>query len=70
MKLTVAEVNKTFSDEIGINWSNLSGNFFRNLGNASISGGFGTGGGQLALVNSNNLNVLLSALDNQNNGKF
>ncbi|AIZ79020.1 type II and III secretion system protein family protein [Actinobacillus equuli] len=70
VKLTVAEVNKTFSDEIGINWSNLSGNFFRNLGNASISGGFGTGGGQLALVNSNNLNVLLSALDNQNNGKI
>ncbi|EFX91969.1 hypothetical protein HMPREF0027_0998, partial [Actinobacillus ureae ATCC 25976] len=62
MKLTVAEVNKTFSDKIGINWNNLSGNFFRNLGSATISGGFGKSGGQLALVNSNNLNVLLSAL--------
>ncbi|WGE88162.1 type II and III secretion system protein family protein [Actinobacillus equuli subsp. haemolyticus] len=70
VKLTVAEVNKTFSDEIGINWSNLSGNFFRNLGGAVANGGFGKSGGQLALVNSNNLNVLLSALDNQNNGKI
>ncbi|WP_150539633.1 type II and III secretion system protein family protein [Actinobacillus vicugnae] len=70
VKLTVAEVNKTFSDEIGINWSNLSGNFFRNLGNTTISGGFGKAGGQLALVKSDNLNVLLNALDNQNNGKI
>lgn len=70
VKLTVAEVNKTFSDEIGINWSNLSGNFFRNIGNAAIQGNFNKNGGQLALVNSNNLNVLISALDDQNNGKI
>ncbi|WP_165888689.1 type II and III secretion system protein family protein [Mannheimia granulomatis] len=70
VKLTVAEVNKTFSDAIGINWNNLSGNFFKNLGGTSISGGFSNKGGQLALVNSNNLNVLISALDNQNNGKI
>lgn len=71
VKLTVAEVNKTFSDEIGINWSNLSGSFLRNLSNPIISGSFNkTNGGQLALVNSNKLNVLLSALDDQNNGKI
>ncbi|ANF70648.1 secretin [[Haemophilus] ducreyi] len=70
VKLTVAEVNKKFSDEIGIHWSNLSGNFFKNLTNLAIQGGFGPEGGKLALVNKDNLQMLVTALDNQSNGKI
>lgn len=70
VKLTVVEVNKKFSDALGINWSNLQGNFFRNLSDLKISGSFGSGGASLALINANNLNLFINALDNQDNGRI
>ncbi|MDO4698898.1 MAG: type II and III secretion system protein family protein [Pasteurellaceae bacterium] len=70
VKLTVVEVNKKFSDALGINWSNLQGNFFKNLSNLQVSGSFGSGGGSLALINANNLNLFINALDNQDNGRI
>ncbi len=70
VKLTVVEVNKKLSDALGINWSNLQGNFFKNLANVSVSGSFSSGGANLALVNANNLNLFINALDDQSNGKI
>ncbi|WP_373766746.1 type II and III secretion system protein family protein [Glaesserella sp.] len=70
VKLTVVEVNKKFSDALGVNWSNLQGNFFKNLSNLSMSGTFGSSGTSLALINANNLNLFINALDDQRNGKI
>ncbi|MDH2927802.1 type II and III secretion system protein family protein [Lonepinella koalarum] len=71
VKLTVVEVNKKFSDALGINWNNLHGNLLNNLGKSfSGSGGFnGTNGGTLSL-NADGLSIFINALDNQNNGKI
>lgn len=70
VKLTVVEVNKKLSDALGVNWSNLQGNLFKNLGNVSISGAFTGAGANIALINANNLNLFINALDNQENGKI
>ncbi|WP_386695786.1 type II and III secretion system protein family protein [Lonepinella sp. MS14435] len=71
VKLTVVEVNKKFSDALGINWNNLQGNLINNLGKSfSGSGSFnGTTGGTLTL-NAEGLSIFINALDNQNNGKI
>lgn len=71
VKLTVVEVNKKLSDALGVNWSNLQGNLFKNLGNVSVSGAFSnTAGATIALINANNLNLFINALDDQQNGKI
>ncbi|MGR3808768.1 type II and III secretion system protein family protein [Pasteurella testudinis] len=69
VKLSVVEVNKDFSESIGINWSNLSG---------SVIGGF-TGlttnantarGGYYGKINANSFNAFINALNNQSNARI
>ncbi|TCJ97822.1 pilus assembly protein CpaC [Volucribacter psittacicida] len=72
VKLTVVEVNKDFSDSLGINWSNLSGNLFNNIGaSASVVGGAFDGvTGSLSIINANNLRLFINAVNNQRNAKI
>lgn len=69
VKLSVVEVNKKFSDSLGINWSHLAGSGSLLGGSWSKGGGFNGTSGILQL-NANGLSAFISALDNRNNGKI
>ncbi|QIM69011.1 type II secretion system protein D (GspD) [Basfia succiniciproducens] len=72
VKLTVAEVNKNFSDSLGIKWEHLSGSVLENWtsGANGYSGGFDGTTGSIALINANRLSAFITAVNNANNGKI
>ncbi|UAX43006.1 type II and III secretion system protein family protein [Pasteurella canis] len=70
VKLSVVEVNKKLSEEIGINWSRITGQHQGNLlgGSWNKSGGFNGIQGILKL-DARGISAFINALDNQSNGK-
>lgn len=73
VKLTVVEVNKRFSDSLGVNWSNLQGNLLHNLtSGVRIGGSFdgSNGSSSISLINADNLKLFINAVNNHNNGKI
>ncbi len=72
LKLTVVDVNKKFSEALGINWTSISGNSLKNLTNGAtkIEGSFTNGRGTISLLNANNLAVFINAINNKDNGKI
>lgn len=70
VKLTVVEVNKRFSDALGINWTHTGGSLLKNLTSSSkITGGFNGTSGVLT-IDANNLSIFINALNNHDNGKI
>ena len=71
VKLTVVEVNKSFSDALGINWSNLALvdgalNFGSIKGSASFTGGQGA----IGFLSATGVSMFINALDKQTNGQI
>lgn len=71
VKLTVVEVNKSFSDALGINWSNLSLvdgalNFGSIRGSAAFTGAQGT----IGFLSATGVSMFINALDTQTNGQI
>lgn len=76
VKLTIVEVNKRFSDALGINWSYVGGSGVSGITNGGILGkswkaigGFVDNVGTLRLTAAG-LSAFINALDNQSNGKI
>ncbi|MBR0573545.1 MULTISPECIES: type II and III secretion system protein family protein [Pasteurellaceae] len=72
VKLTVVDVNKKFSESLGIDWTSISGNALKGLTNGAtqIEGRFNNGKGSVAFLNANNLAVFINAINNKDNGKI
>ncbi|MDP8170822.1 type II and III secretion system protein family protein [Pasteurella skyensis] len=72
VKLTVAEVSKKFTEELGVNWTHLGSSVLKNptLGSTAIQAGFGGGSAFLRLINAGNFELFLKALNDQDNGKI
>lgn len=72
VKLTVAEVNKTFSDSLGIKWEHLSGSVLPNWSSGSnlYEAAFDGTTSSIALINAERLSAFISAVNNSNNGKI
>ncbi|TCP94654.1 pilus assembly protein CpaC [Cricetibacter osteomyelitidis] len=73
VKLTVVEVNKTFSDKLGINWSHIAGaNAGSGIlgGSYSFGGGFNSSNGGVLRITAPGLSAFISALDTQSNGRI
>ncbi len=69
VKLSVVEVNKDFSESIGINWSNLSGSVIG--GFTSLTGTANTvRGGYYGKIDANSFNAFINALNNQSNARI
>lgn len=71
VKLTVVEVNKSFSDALGINWSNLALvdgalNFGSIRGSAAFTGAQGT----IGFLSATGVSMFINALDTQTNGQI
>jgi pilus assembly protein CpaC len=65
VKLSIVEVNKEFSESIGINWSNLTG---------TVIGGFSSmtnpSRGAYLGINANSFNAFINALNDQSNARI
>lgn len=71
VKLSVVEVNKEFSDSLGINWANLNGSViggFAPQGLASITAPNPTGG--FYGINARTFGAFVSAINNQSNARI
>ncbi|MGV6988680.1 type II and III secretion system protein family protein [Testudinibacter sp. P80/BLE/0925] len=69
VKLSVVEVNKDFSESIGINWSNLSGSVIG--GFTSLTTNANTArGGYYGKIDANSFNAFINALNNQSNARI
>ncbi|WP_420801017.1 type II and III secretion system protein family protein [Phocoenobacter skyensis] len=71
VKLTVAEVSKKFTEELGIKWDHLQGSVLKNpTRGVNIQAGFNGASGFLKLINAGNFGLFINALNDQNNGKI
>ena len=71
VKLTVVEVNKKFSDALGINWSNFAlTDGALNFGKIVGTAGFTGTQGNIGFISATGVSMFINALDDQSNGKI
>ncbi|QLB12354.1 pilus assembly protein CpaC [Bisgaardia hudsonensis] len=67
VKLSVVEVNKTFTEQLGVDWSTLSGSLVNNSPGATK--GFTKAQGIIS-IDASKLSLFINAVNNQDNGKI
>ena len=70
VKLSVVEVTKSFSEAMGINWSNFvidDGSL--NFGKVAVTGAFTGSAGNVGLLSATGVSMFINAMNDQNNAK-